>query len=256
MKVKVNHDVTQNSIILGIFIFSFVIIWNYLNFFNNFVFLFIKLGSVLLLINIYLLYRQSKSFWKVIKRTYYDRYDWFKYSVYGIVVIILLIVFLNLPSQEELENKPVEQLINLSPFNPIYFGENITSVTEIVNFSSLTSNSTYFQEDECRTLVNDAIELREIKSSIDINGRIISNEIFSTPREALDYAEKYATASYYVKDTFCETNIDEINTFIVQYTTNSPNAIADKSTNGMFCAKINGEWKLIEDKDSYQCRRY
>jgi len=49
-------------------------------------------------------------------------------------------------------------------------------------------------------------------------------------------------------------NITEIKTYIIQFTSSSPNAMVDKVTSYKFCGKINDTWKLINDKDSYQCR--
>lgn len=139
--LKINHDVSQSSILLAAFIFSFFILWNYLDFFNTFVFLFIKLGSILLLINIYLLYRQGKKFCIAIKKNYFDRYNWFKYVTYSILILILLMIFLQLPSQEDLKTQSPEQLVNFSKINPIYLNDNSTNMSSIFKDVNLTSST-------------------------------------------------------------------------------------------------------------------
>jgi hypothetical protein len=261
---EINHDISQGSIILGILLFSFLIIWNYLEFFNSFVFLFIKLGSVLLIINIYMLYKQGKKNLFLMKKYYYDKYNWFKYMTYGVLLIFLLIIFIQLPSKEDLKKYSTEQLINLSKFNPIYFGENSSSFSDIydnINFSSFSnvtstsSNSNFFKVDECTRLVNEYIELTEIKSQVSVSGSILSSKIFSNKQDALNYAEKYASSSNIVGNDFCENFIGDIKTYIIQFSTSSPNAIKDKVTGYQFCGKINDDWKLVKDyKYNYQCK--
>lgn len=250
-KLKVNHYISQNFIFLGILLISFLILWNYLEFFNMYVLLFIRLGSVLLILNVYFLAKQLIKVGKIVKRSYYDKFNWFKYATFGLFTLIILIVFLLLPSPNELKNNSTEQLVNLSPFNPLYLGENTSSVSDLIadiNFTSFESNESVFYKDDCTKLVEEAITQYEIKSRIDVNGNILSSEIFTKHKDAINYANKYVSSKFY-GNRFCENNLTEIKTYVIQFDTLSGNAMAyDKVTSARFCGNVNGNYKLIQVK--------
>ncbi len=148
---RINHYLLQNLSLLFVLSFSFYILWNYLKFLNNFLILFIKLGSFLLILNTYFLCKQLIKVFEIIKTNYYERYIWFRYMIFFICALILSFLFLHISSLENTNKNSPKQIINLSKFNPFYLnGSNISKLFK----DKITKDKPYTLENITKNNIN------------------------------------------------------------------------------------------------------